>query len=106
VDTATADPPNRTLAHLPAGGLIVWAVIFSPVENGEKPITLDLRQARHLKCCDGPVAVAGGDDELTGYGPGRAYSIIIRVYFGSRATTTRITEAQRALDQLRLPARM
>jgi hypothetical protein len=103
LDVATADPPNKTLARLPSNGIVVWAVIYVPVANGQRPITLDLRRARHLKCCDGPVRVAGGDYELTGYGPGRAYSIIIRVYFGSRPARARIAEAQHALNQLRLP---
>ena len=84
-DRATADPPTKTLAQLPAGGIVVWAVIYSPVESNPRPhpMRLDLSKARHLECCDGPVSVVGGDDELTGYGPGRAYSVIVRVYFGS-----------------------
>lgn len=103
-DDATADPPNKTLAHLPSNGLIVWAVIYSPAENGQKPIRLDLGRARHLRCCDGPVSVAGGDYELTGYGPNRAYSVIVRIYFGSRPTRGLRAQAQRALNQLQLPS--
>jgi hypothetical protein len=103
-DDATADPPNRSLAHLPANGLIVWAVIFAPAEHGQRPIRLDLARARQLACCDGPVRVAGGDYELTGYGPNGAYSAIVRVYFGAQPTRRLRAAAQRALDQLRLPA--
>ena len=105
-DRATADPPNRTLAHLPATGVVVWAVIYTPVASNPppRPIRLDLAQAHHLRCCDGPVTVVGGTDELTGYGPSRAYSVIVRVYFGSRPTAALRAAAQRALDRLRLPS--
>lgn len=105
-DRATADPPNRTLARLPATGVVVWAVVYSPVESSPppSPIRLDLSKARHLPCCDGPVTVVGGEDELTGYGPERAYSVIVRVYFGSRPTKSLRAQAQRALNQLRLPS--
>ncbi len=37
-DAATADPPNRTLRHLPRNGVIVWAVIYNPAAKGSKPI--------------------------------------------------------------------
>lgn len=102
-DESTADPPNKTLAHLPARGIIVWAVIYAPASNG-RPISLDLRRARHLACCDGPVRVAGGTYELAGYGPRRAYSMIVRVYFGSRPTRSVLAAAQLALNHLRLPS--
>jgi hypothetical protein len=101
-DDATADPPNATLAHLPANGLIAWAVIYDPT-NSETPLRLDLRGARHLKCCEGAY-VAGGNYELTGYGPARAYSVIVRVYFGSHPTKSALAQAQRALNHLRLPS--
>ena len=102
-DEATADPPNKTLAHLPPHGIIVWAVIYAPASNGPR-IQLDLRRARHLACCDGPVRVAGGSYELAGYGPRRAYSMIVRVYFGSRPTKYVVAEAQLALDHMQLPS--
>lgn len=51
-DEPTADPPNATLDHLPASGLIVWAVIYNPANSGA-PLWLDLDRARHLKCCEG-----------------------------------------------------
>jgi hypothetical protein len=102
-DEATADPPNETLAHLPARGIIVWAVIYAPASSG-RPIQLDLRRARHLACCDGPVRVAGGTYELAGYGPRRAYSMIVRVYFGSHPTPSGVAAAQLALNHLRLPS--
>ena len=101
-DAATADPPNTTLAHLSANGEVIWAVIESPAERGQRPIRLDLTRARHFPCCDG-VEVVGGEDELTGAGPGRAYSVIVRIYFGSPPTHAARVEAQRALDQLELP---
>ncbi len=101
-DEATADPPNKTLAHLPSNGVIVWAVIFDPAAKGEKPIRLDLAKAKHFACCEAE-SVLGGEYELTGAGPGRGYSAIVRVYFGSRPTPALRAEAQRALDQLELP---
>jgi hypothetical protein len=103
-DDATADPPNTTLAHLSPNGVVVWAVIYSPVENGQKPIRLDLSGASHLRCCDGPVTVAGGDYDLAGDGPDGAYSVIVRIYFGARPTRALRAQAQRALSHLRLPA--
>jgi len=102
IDEATADPPNKTLAHLSPHAIIVWAVIYAPASNGRR-IRLDLRKARHLACCDGPVRVAGGMYELAGYGPRRAYSMIVRVYFGSRPTQNFVAAAQLALNHLRLP---
>jgi hypothetical protein len=100
---ATADPPNATLAHLPANAVIVWAVTSNSFNN-DRRLRLNLRYARHLACCDGPVAVVGGVDELTGYGPHRAYSVIIRAYYGSTPTAALRAEAQRALRHLALPA--
>jgi hypothetical protein len=102
IDDATADPPNATLARLPANGVIIWAVIFSPA-NSRTSLHLDLRTARHLACCEGEY-VAGGNYELSGYGPKRAYSVIVRVYFGSRPTKATLAQAQRALDHLQLPS--
>jgi hypothetical protein len=99
---ATEDPPNGTLAHLPRNGVIVWAVIFQGWPRGQKPIQLDLRRARHLPCCEGE-SVAGGVSELTGAGPHRAYSVIVRVYFGSPPTRALRAQAQHALDRLQLP---
>ena len=81
-DAATADPPNKTIAHLPARGIIVWAVIYAPATGG-RPIQLDLRRARHLACCDGPVRVAGGVYEITAC-PHRAYSLIVRIPTSAR----------------------
>jgi hypothetical protein len=101
-DDATADPPKATLAHIPSNGVIVWAVVFSRAETGQKPIRLDLSGATRFACCE-PVDVRGGEYELTGAGPGRADSAIIRVYFGSRPTRASRAAAQRALDQLQRP---
>jgi hypothetical protein len=101
-DEPTADPPNATLAHLPANGVIVWAVIYNPANSGA-PLRLDLRTARQLKCCEGAY-VAGGNYELAGYGPKRAYSAIVRIYFGSHPTKRLLAQAQEALNHLQLPA--
>lgn len=101
-DRVTEDPPNRTLAHLGRHAVIVWAVIFQTERRGQKPIQLDLRLSRHFACCEGEY-VAGGLYELTGSGTGAAYSVIVRVYFGSRPTAASRAQAQRALDRLKLP---
>jgi hypothetical protein len=101
-DKPTADPPNKTLEHLPPRGVIVWAVIFQSNSTPQQPVKLDMSKAKHLPCCEGAY-VAGGVDELTGAGPHRAYSVIVRVFFGSRPTKARRTGAQRALDRLELP---
>jgi hypothetical protein len=101
-DKATADPPNKTLASLPSTGVIVWAVIFQSDYTPRRPIKLDLSKARRFDCCEG-ADVLGGEYELTGSGPRRAYSVIVRVFFGSRPTSALRAEAQHALDQLRLP---
>ena len=103
-DEATADPPNRTLARLPANGVIVWAVIFSPPQAGDKPIRLVLGRAKHFACCEGE-QVVGGEYELTGSASDRAYSVIVRIYFGSRPSKELRADAQLALTQLRLPER-
>ena len=102
-DDATADPPNATLAHLPTGGVVVWAVIYAPAGRGDRPVRLDLAGARHLPCCDG-AGVVGGEDELSGSGGGGRYSVIVRVYYGSGPTRALRREAQRALARLELPA--
>ena len=82
--------------------MIVWAVIFQSDYTPQKPVRLDLSKARYFPCCEGAY-VAGGVYELTGSGPRRAYSVIVRVFFGSRPTRARRAEAQRALGRLALP---
>jgi len=102
-DDPTADPPNRTLRRLPRGAVVVWAVVYEPAATDERPLRLDLRRARRLACCEGE-RVAGGEWELAGTGPARAYSAIVRIYFGSPPTRAMQAQAQRALDALELPA--
>lgn len=99
---ATDDPPNTTLTHLPPDGVIVWAVISNPAQSGEKPIRLDLGKAKHLACCEGAY-LASGDYELTGSDSQHTYSVIVRIYFGSRPISRLRDQAQRALRQLQLP---
>jgi hypothetical protein len=102
-DDAAADPPNKTLAHLPRTGVIVWAVISTSAQHGAKPIRLDLGKAKRFDCCEGAY-VAGGEYELSGSGPGGRYWVIVRIYFGSRPTAALRAEAQHALDRLELPS--
>lgn len=99
---ATADPPNKTLAHLPRDGVIVWAVIYNSLRRSQTPIRLDLVRAKRFDCCEGAY-VPSGDYELTGAGPGDRYSVIVRIYFGTRPTRSLRAQAQQALDALRLP---
>ena len=101
-DAATADPPNRTLTSLRPESIVVWAVTYESSFMPPRPIRLDLDRARHLACCEG-AEVPSGVYELTGAGPRRAYSVIVRIYFGSRPSPRRLEDAQRALDRLRLP---
>jgi hypothetical protein len=101
-DGATEDPPNKTLAHLPSSGVIVWAVIFQGQIREQKAISLNLERAKHFLCCDG-VYVAGGMYSLHGFGPRRAYTVYVRIYFGARPTVASRAEAQRALNRLELP---
>lgn len=101
-DAATSDPPNKTLMHLPRDGVIVWAVIFQGGVPNREPIRLDMRRTRRFDCCEA-TPVLGGLHELSGTGPRSAYSVIVRVYFGSKPTRPLRAQAQRALDRLNLP---
>jgi hypothetical protein len=101
-DRPTADPPDATLSQLPRQGIVVFATVYQSAGNTERPIDRRLDRARRYPCCDGTY-VAGGEYELAGAGPGAAYSVIVRVYFGSPPTRSMRAQAQRALDRLELP---
>jgi hypothetical protein len=96
------DPPTRTLERLPARGILVSVVIYESGRKTRKPIELRLARARRFPCCDGTY-VAGGEYGLGGSGPHNAYSVIVRVYFGSPPTRGMRAQAQRALDRVELP---
>ena len=100
-DARTADPPEATLSQLPRRGVIVFATIYQAAQHAQRRIDLHFRKATRYPCCDGTY-VAGGEYALAGAGPG-AYSVIVRVYFGSSPTRSLRAEAQRAIDQLELP---
>ncbi len=102
-DRRRADPPDATLSRLPPRGIVVFAVVYQTARNTRRRIVLRLDKARRYPCCDGTY-VAGGEFALTGAGPGLAYSVIVRVYFGSTPTRSMRAQAQRALDQLELPS--
>ncbi len=102
-DRPTADPPDATLSRLPPRGVLVFAVIYQSARTPERQITLRFDAARRYPCCDGTY-VAGGEYALTGAGPRRAYSVIVRIYFGSAPTRTMRVQAQRALSRLELPS--
>jgi len=101
-DRAAADPPTRTLARLSPRGILVSVVIYESGRKAQRPIELRLRRARRFPCCDGTY-VAGGEYGLSGGGPRNAYSVIVRIYFGSPPTRSMRGQAQRALDRLELP---
>jgi hypothetical protein len=101
-DRPTADPPEATLSRLPPQGIVVFAVVYQSALT-ERRVDLRLVRARRYPCCDGTY-VAGGEYGLAGGGPAAAYSVIVRVYFGSPPTRSMRAQAQRALDQLELPS--
>jgi hypothetical protein len=100
-DRPTADPPVATLARLPRQGVVVFAVIYQSAQRARR-IALRLDRAKRYPCCDGTY-VAGGEYALAGAGPAAAYSVIVRVYFGSPPTRALRAQAQRALARLELP---
>lgn len=102
-DRRRADPPDATLSRLPPRGIVVFAVVYQTAQNTQRRIVLRLDKARRYPCCDGTY-VAGGEFAVTGAGPGLAYSVIVRVYFGSIPTRSMRAQAQRALDHLELPS--
>jgi hypothetical protein len=101
-DRPTADPPVATLSRLPRHGIVVYAVIYQSARSPERRIELRLGKARRYPCCDGTY-VAGGEYGLAGAGHGAAYSVIVRVYFGSPPSRLMRAQAQRALEHLELP---
>lgn len=100
-DRRTADPPDRSISHLSRHAILVFAVAY---ESGraDSRIKLRLDRATRYACCDGTY-VAGGEYALAGTGPEAAYSVIVRVYFGSPPGRSMRAQAQRALDHLVLP---
>jgi hypothetical protein len=106
-DSATADPPRRTLARIPRKGIVVWASIQPPLmwpPDGRRTSRhLAIADAYRFQCCDGGDVVVS-EWELYGWGPRHRYSVLVRIYFGSTPTKTMKAQAQRTLDGLRLPA--
>lgn len=102
-DPRTADPPDATLSRLPRRGILILAVVYQSTQHAGHRIELRLDRATRYPCCDGTY-VRGGEYALTGVGPGGAYSVIVRIYFGSPPTRSMRGQAQRALDQLELPS--
>jgi hypothetical protein len=102
-DRRRADPPDATLSRLPRRGIVVFAVIYQATRPTQGRIVLRLDRARRYPCCDG-THVAGGEYGLTRGGPGLAYSVIVRVYFGSPPTRAMRARAQLALHHLALPS--
>jgi hypothetical protein len=101
-DGRAADPPDETLTQLPRRGIVVFAAAYQSAQKTQRRIALRFADAKHHPCCDGTY-VAGGEYALSGAGPAVAYSVIVRVYFGSPPTRSMRAQAQRALDRLELP---
>jgi hypothetical protein len=106
-DNAKSDPPNATLRHLPAEGVVVWASIQGcdagwPPGHRRVSARYSLASAYRFACCEAE-AIAGGEWELYGFGPKHGYSVLVRIYWGSPPTRAMKAEAARALHALRLP---
>ncbi len=101
-DRRTADPPSVTLSRLSRRAILVFATVYESGRHRGRRIELDLDRATRYPCCDGTY-VAGGEYALTGVGLAAAYSVIVRVYFGSPPTRPMRAQAQAALGHLELP---
>ena len=101
-DRRTADPPDATLTHLPRRAILVFAAVYESGRDTGPRVELRIDRATRYPCCDGTY-VPGGEHVLAGLGPHAAYSVIVRVYFGSPPTSAMRAQAQRALDRLELP---
>ena len=101
-DRRTADTPDATLSHLPPRAILVFAVVYESGRGTGRRIVLRIDRATRYRCCDGTY-VAGGEYAMAGMGPEAAYSVIVRIYFGSPPTRSMLAQAQRALDHLELP---
>jgi hypothetical protein len=101
-DRPTADPPVATMSRLPRRAILVFAVIYESGVKAGRQIELRFDRATRYPCCDGTY-VAGGEYALAGLGPAAAYSVIVRVYFGSSPTHSMRAQAQHAIDHLKLP---
>lgn len=105
-DRATSDPPNKTLQRFASSGVVVWAAI-EPVSGwpaGGRRVSAhySLADAYRFPCCEAAY-IGGGEWELYGLGPSRAYSVLIRIYWGSPPTVRMKQEAVRAIHALRFP---
>jgi hypothetical protein len=101
-DRPTADPPVATMSRLPRRAILVSAVIYESGLKTGRQIELRFDRATRYPCCDG-THVAGGEYALAGLGHAAAYSVIVRVFFGSSPTRSMRAQAQRAIDHLKLP---
>jgi hypothetical protein len=107
-ECATSNPPNDTLRALPQRGIIVRVSIQPPDPTGWPPRGRELSRgyslahAYRFRCCE--AVTIGGDWELYGFGPERAYSVIVDAYWGSAPTRAMQAAAQRAISTMRLPA--
>jgi hypothetical protein len=107
-ECATSNPPNDTLRALPPRGIVMRVSIQPPDPTGWPPRGrrlsrgYSLAHAYRFPCCE--AVPIGGVWELYGFGPQRAYSVIVDVYWGSGPTRAMQAAARRAISTLRLPA--
>jgi len=90
------------MSQLPPRAILVFAVVYESGRRVGRRIDLRLGRATRYRCCDGTY-VAGGQYAMTSPGPNAAYSVIVRVYFGSPPTRAMRAQAQHSLDRLELP---
>jgi hypothetical protein len=57
--------------------------------------------AYRFACCE--AEFSGGISEMYGFGPRRAYTVLVRVYWGSSPDKAMRVAAQRAIRTLHLP---
>ena len=90
-DPSTADPPNRTLAHLHGRQIVVFA---SLALGASLPPVPSLAHAKRFACCEGAVP---GWPYLLELDRGR---LIVRVYFGRAPDAALRAAAERRLRVL------
>ena len=106
-DCGTSAPPNKTLKVLPRHGVIVTANIrptgqeMWPPDGRRVASNYSVTSAYRFACCE--AESSGGISEMYGFGPQRAYTVLVRVYWGSPPDKTMRLAAQRAIRTLHLP---
>jgi hypothetical protein len=106
-DCGTSAPPNKTLKSLPRHGVIVTANIrpagqeMWPPDGRRASSRYSVSTAYRFACCE--ARGIGGVSEMYGFGPGRKYTVLVRVYWGSPPNKAMRRAAQHAIRTLHLP---